>query len=67
MAAHWPHSLPRPSPGTRSWGPLNAAIDTVEVEKLNTEITALAMIETEAGLNNLEEICAVRPLELDTF
>lgn len=46
--------------GTRSWGPLNAAIDTVEVEKLNTEVTALAMIETKDGLDNLEEICAVR-------
>ena len=49
-----------PTLGTRSWGPLNAAIDTVEVEKLNTEVTALAMIETKDGLDNLEEICAVR-------
>ena len=54
-----------PPAGTRSFGPVRAAIygGADYVENANDEIVLLAMIETEEALDNVKEIAAVSGLD----
>ena len=59
------HAGRYPPAGTRSFGPVRAAIygGADYVENANDEIVLLAMIETEEALDNVKEIAAVPGLD----
>ena len=67
-AAAFVNSCLYPSPttpdGTRSFGPMRAMVQTTDYfREANELVVKLAMIETKEGLNNVEEIAAVRHLD----
>jgi len=53
-----------PREGLRSYGPMRAGLRSgPETARMNEEVACIVMIETEEGLANLEEICAVEGVD----
>ena len=54
-----------PPAGTRSYGPIHAALSqgTEQATRANAQVLLFAMIETRAGLENLDEIAATPGLD----
>lgn len=56
------YPTPENPQGQRSFGPLVAGVST-DPSKANQSVVVMAMIETKAGLDNVEDICAVPGLD----
>jgi 2-keto-3-deoxy-L-rhamnonate aldolase RhmA len=53
-----------PRDGLRSYGPMRAGLRSgPETARMNEEVACIVMIETEDGLANLDEICAVEGVD----
>lgn len=65
QAAEFVHWMRYPPQGGRSWGPFRARLVAGETyrEAANARLLAIAMIETQAAMDNLEAIAAVPGLD----